>query len=868
MAIDAGGIYAKLVLDVVEWKNNLKKAEEDMEKFSGNMKKTGDKMEEVGKKMSLKVTAPLVAMGTAATKAGMDFQAGMSEVQAISGATGEDLAKLEAKAKEMGATTKFSASESAEALKYMAMAGWKTSDMLDGLEGIMMLAAASGEDLALTSDIVTDSLTAFGMEAKDASRFADLLASASSNSNTNVAMLGESFKYVAPLFGALGYSAEDAALALGLMANSGIKGSQAGTSLRAAITRLTKPTGEAAKAINELGIKTTDAEGNMLPFRGVLIQLREKFAGLTEEQQAQYAATIFGQEAMSGMLAIINASDEDFNKLTEATRDYNGVAKEMAEIMEDNLQGRIKKLKSALEGLALQIFELMLPSLEKFVEWLQKVVDWLSGLDEGTKMNIIRIGAMVAAIGPLLIVGGKFANGLGNILGLFAKLTPAAGAATTATSALGGGFNLAGMAAKAGALLLNPWTIGIGAATAGGIALAKYLREDSIPAINLFSDEISKSTQEAVGSFLELEEKATKSFNQLSWSGQEVTGEMVESIVGNFEEMKEKVVVKLGEQKEEAIKSLDEMFSKSKDMSEEEKKEILKITEEKYDNQIRRTEEGSKRIKEILERAKRENRAITDEERKEINKIKEEMKNTGIRILSESEKEQLAIMERLRQESGKISARQVADIVKNSKEQKEKTIAEAEKEYQERLKYAAELRAEGSEESKKLADKVAKEAKRQRDEAVKNAEEMHRNVVNEAKAQAKEHANQIDWEAGEVKSRWQRLKDWFKNNPIVRFFRTEDDGGVDKSKNVGRNALGTSYWHGGLTWVGEQGPELIELPKGSKVYSNEKSRQIIREMGSKIVQNIHIHSPEPLSASEIARKNLQVSRQLAMEWGL
>lgn len=196
----------------------------------------------------------------------------------------------------MGATTKFSASESAEALKYMAMAGWDTTQMLDGLEGVMMLAASSGEDLGLVSDIVTDALTAFGMEAKQAGEFADLLASASSNSNTNVAMLGESFKYVAPLFGALGYSAEDAALALGLMANAGIKGSQAGTSLKTAIANLANPTDKMKTAMNELDISITDANGEMLPFKDVLDELRAKLAGLSEEQQAQYAATIFGKE--------------------------------------------------------------------------------------------------------------------------------------------------------------------------------------------------------------------------------------------------------------------------------------------------------------------------------------------------------------------------------------------------------------------------------------------------------------------------------------------------------------------------------------------------------------------------------------------
>lgn len=979
MAIDAGGVYSKIVLDMTEWSNNLKKADGQMEQFANKMKNNGDRMEKVGKTLSLKVTAPLMAMGGIATKVGMDFEAGMSQVQAISGATGDDLARLEAKAKEMGATTKFSASESAEALKYMAMAGWDTNDMLDGLEGVMMLAAASGEDLALTSDIVTDALTAFGMEAHQAGEFADLLANASSNSNTNVAMLGESFKYVAPLFGALGYSAEDAALALGLMANAGIKGSQAGTSLRGAITNLANPTDKMADAMNKLGISITDANGEMLPFKDVMDELRDKFAGLTEEQQAQYAATIFGKEAMSGMLAIINASDEDYAKLTDATREYTGAAKEMSETMEDNLQGRITKLKSALEGLALQIFELMLPSLERFVDWLQKTVDWLSGLDEGTQRNIIKIGAMAGAIGPLLIVGGKFANGLGSMLGLLGKLSPALGTATTATSALTAPTWALGGATKASTLLLNPWVAGLALATAGGIKLAKHLKQDSIPAVNLFSDEVSESTQEAVGSFLDLEEQATKSLNQLAWSGEEVTGEMAESIIGNFEEMKEQVVGKLEEQKEGALKSISEMVEKSIDMTEEEKEEMIRITGESYDEQIKKTEEGNARIKEILETAKKENRAITEEEKNEINKIKEDMKNDGIRILSESEKEQLAIMERLKQESGKISARQAAEIVKKSKEQKEKTIAEAEEEYTERLKYAAQLRADGSEESERLADKVVEEAERQKNEATKKAEEMHENVITEAKAQAEEHVNQVDWETGEIKTKWQVMKDdiqtkakEIKEDVISRWeeiktstsekwndiktdvsnswsdmkretfekvkdicsemtSRWEDiyistrenwggirtsvansinnikdkiDEGIEKIKewnatkvkekvftivekikrvfsgggggatytsstgSTGNNAHGTNFWRGGLTWVGEQGPELIELPKGSKVYSNQKSEEMVNSQGKGITQNIIINSPEPLNPSEIARKNLQVSRQLAMEWGV
>lgn len=302
-------------------------------------------------------TGALSAFVGYSTKMGSSFEAGMSEVEAISGATSEQMAALTEKAKEMGAATKFSASESAEALKYMAMAGWKTEDMLNGLEGIMNLAAASGEDLASVSDIVTDALTAFGLQASDSGHFADVLARAASSSNTNVGLMGATFQYVAPLAGALGYSIEDTAVAIGLMANAGIKGEKAGTALRSILTRLSDPPKDAAEAMDALGISMTNADGTMRPLSKVMSDLRLKFADLSEEQKVQMASSLGGQEAMSGLLAIVNASDEDFEKLTESINNANGAAEEMAQIMNDNLKGDIVLLQSALEGLGIDIYE-------------------------------------------------------------------------------------------------------------------------------------------------------------------------------------------------------------------------------------------------------------------------------------------------------------------------------------------------------------------------------------------------------------------------------------------------------------------------------------------------------------------------------
>ena len=311
-------------------------------------------------------------------KVGSSFEAGMSKVQAVSGASNEQLQRLSDKAKEMGATTKFSATEAADAMNYMAMAGWKTEDMLNGIDGIMNLAAASGEDLATTSDIVTDALTAFGLSASDSTHFADVLAAASSNANTNVSMMGETFKYVAPVAGSLGYSAEDCAVAIGLMANSGIKASQSGTALRSMFSRLAKPSKEVKEAMEKLNISLTDSHGNMKSLDTLMGDLRNSFSGLSESEKAEMASSLAGQEAMSGLLAIVNASDADFNKLKDAIYGADGASAKMAETMQDNLQGKIMILKSTIEGLGIKIYEEIEDPMKEAAEGATDSVEQIS----------------------------------------------------------------------------------------------------------------------------------------------------------------------------------------------------------------------------------------------------------------------------------------------------------------------------------------------------------------------------------------------------------------------------------------------------------------------------------------------------------
>ena len=439
-----------------ELKNvNAELARAPFDEYAAKAEKVGGTLTSVGQKL-LPLSTSIAGLGVAAVKTTADFDSEMSKVSAISGATGTDLDKLRGKAREMGAKTKFSASEAAQGMQYMAMAGWKTQDMMDGLEGIMNLAAASGEDLASTSDIVTDALTAFGLSAKDSSHFSDILAAASSNANTNVSMMGETFKYAAPVLGSLGYTAEDAALAIGLMANAGIKSSQAGTSLRGAITNLAKPTDTVAAAMDKYGISLTDSSGKMLSLRELMEQLRQKLGGLSEAEQAQAAAALFGKNAMSGMLAIINGSDKDFEKLAGAIDNCDGSSEKMANTMNDNLQGQITILMSQLQELAISFGEILMPKIRDIVTHIQNFVDKLNAMDEGQKETILRIGMFVAALAPMLM-------GLGKVITFSANVSRALGT-LSAGLVKAGGFS--GVFTKALGLITSPAAIVVGAIAA------------------------------------------------------------------------------------------------------------------------------------------------------------------------------------------------------------------------------------------------------------------------------------------------------------------------------------------------------------------------------------------------------------------
>lgn len=730
----------KLEAQLKEVNNKWKDAAEKLEKF-------GKKTTDVGKDLTKKVTAPILGIGTVAAKTGMEFEAAMSKVQALSGATAEEMAKLEKQAREMGATTVFSASEAAEAQAFLAMAGYDVAQIMNSLPGLLNLAAAGQLDLGRAADITTNIMSGFNIEAEKTAEVADVLAKAAASANTNVEQMGDAMSYVAPVAAGAGLSLEETAAAIGILSNAGIQGQRAGTALRNIIASLQNPTGQTAKVLKELGLTADDVNPSMHSLTDILKTLEE--AGMDSSQ----AMRLVGTAAGPALIALMSQGSEGLAEFTEQLENAEGAAKDMAATMTDNLQGRIQEMKSAFEEAALTIYDSIQPALEWLVEKIKGLADWFNNLSPSMQKTIIVLAGIAAAIGPLLIVLGQMSLGLSSIIKLIGPLiTGLAGA----TGAIGG------LSAVIGALTgpIGIAIAAIAALTAGGIALYKHMQEDSIPTVNLFGDTVSEATQQAVGSFMELNEQATLALNQLSWSGQEVTQEMADSITNNFSQMAEQVQAGLDNHYQESLQKMQAFVNNSTSLSEEEQKQILANMQQGYENRKQAVEEGEARIKEILQTASEEKRALTKEEQEEINAIQREMVNTGIQVLSENELEAKVIMERMKQQAGEISARQAAEVVQNSLKQKEETIKAAEEQYNEVIKEIIRQRDEAGTITAEQADKLIREAKRQRDEVIAKAEEMHNQVVEQAKLQAGEHVNQVDWETGQILSKW----DVFKRN--------------------------------------------------------------------------------------------------------
>lgn len=470
--------------DTAKMSKELEESGQNLDDLGGKLEAVGGKLNSTGNKL-IGLSAPIVAFAGYATKAGIDFEQGMAKVQAISGTTGSELELLTEKAKKIGESTQWSSSQAAEGLQYLSLAGWDTQSMLAGITPIVNLATASTENLGTVSDIVSDSLTAFGLSAKDTEVFCDVLAATASKSNTNVAMLGETFKYAAPLAGAFGFSVQDSATAAGLMANAGIKASESGTALRTLFSKMGKDIELTGEAFGKTTISTKNQDSSMRELNDIIVDLRKGFQQMTEAEKTANAETISGKTGMSGLLAVMNATDEEFNSLRNNIINSTGATQKMADIMGNTTQGKVNAFKSKLEALGIQLADHLLPHINAILDKGMALIDWFSSLDEGTQKTIISVGLFATATGGALKIIGGLTSGVGSAvktLGSFKK-------------ALGDSISATGGATKRIGILANGITkLGIGVPQA---AVALGVLSAGVVAYNEYQDSMNKKVNEA-----------------------------------------------------------------------------------------------------------------------------------------------------------------------------------------------------------------------------------------------------------------------------------------------------------------------------------------------------------------------------------
>lgn len=756
----------------------------------------GQNMRNIGSQLSMRVTAPIVGLGTAAVKAGADFEEGMDKVAAVSGATGEDFNKLTALAKKLGAETKFSATEAANGMQFLAMAGFKTNDILSAMPGMLDLAAAGALELGAAADITSNIMSGFGIAAKDAGHVSDVLAKAASNANTDVTQMGEAMKYLAPAAKTLGWSVEESAAAVMAFGDAGIQGTLAGQAFATSLTRLAKdPTRKMKNALDDLNFSFFTSEGTMKSMPEIIAGLEKNMAGWTDQQKAATITTIFGAEAFKHWAVLIDKGSDALGKNTKMLETADGAAKQMAKTMSDNAKGDLKTLLSALEGLAIELSQILIPILrdmtQKLTEWTRKFAQ----MSPETQKMTLAIAGIAAAVGPVLVILGTLVSSLGAIFTAFSAVSGAIAVVTTGAAAA-----TPGVAALAGAFTFLTGPIGLTIAaltglTVAGVALYKHLQKDAIPEVNRFGDEVSKSTKKALGSYFELSDGASQKLKEMSLTQQKVTEETKNSLVEKYAQMNEQILAKMDERHTKQLEKMQNFFTNSHILTQEEEEKILRDQEMRNQSEIAGQEYKEARIKEILERASVEKRALTESEKTEINSLQQQMNENAVQYLSKNELEAKVIMERMKQTAGDLSAQQAAEVVKNSNKQKEEAVKAANQQYEQTLAEIIRMRDETGVISTEQADRMIAEATRQRDVTIGRAEETHQEVVGSAKAQAGEHIATVNWQTGEILSKW----DVFKNRTVTtwnlmygggkRIWQTMRNDFVSKAENIKTNSL-------------------------------------------------------------------------------
>lgn len=920
-------------------------------------------------------TKAIYEFGKAAVVVGIDFDASMSKVQAVAGATGKELQTMRDQAIQLGADTTKSAKEVAEGQLELAKSGMSAKQAMDAIPGAISASEASGEDMAVAVNVMTSALNGFQLKASESAHVADVLAEAANRSKADINDMGYAFKYAATPAKALGITLEETSAAVMIMTNAGLAGEQAGTSLRSALISLAKPTDAATKQMDALGVSITDSKGNMKPLSGIMDGLRKSTSGMGNAQKLAALSTIFGTEAASGMLAIIDSAPGTMQKFTKSLEESDGASKKASDTMTDNLAGSVKEMEGAFESAQIAISDVFTPAVRKGVDTVADLVGGFNDLPPSAKSMVVWGGLIVGGVlpvsfavykvwravrsvstvmagakaffasynadlartgtqasitaaqverlnraqttsttvlsrskkAPIVAGGGTFAsvgkNGVGQVgkggllktgggvlakAGKFGKGIPILGTALgigaiamggtenigANTGSLLGGIGGGALAGAAIGTIAGPvgtavgGTIGAIAGAIGGEKFGSYLQtsikkhwpKDSLK--STLGEKVSKDTASAIKAYEKLNTSATNELNMLAWSSEKITAKNSKSLKDNYSNMASTIKTNMNKRFKETSKVISGALANAK-LTKGEKASLIDNLNDYHKKAEKEVDRSERKIKRILEKAKREKRALTKEERQEINKEQEKMREAAVKTLSKSAKEQRTIMSQLKADASGLSAKQAAAVVRNSKKARDGAIKEANKKYKDVIAAADREYYDNKSISKSQYDAIIASAKKTKEDAVSNANEQHLRVVEQAKKQAAGQVDQVNWSTGQMLTKWEKFKNGLRDvingistavNATLKAFGIDAKiplwstgsgasakADVSKSSSnkgvpIGAYASGTSYHHGGPAVVGEEGPELVYTPYGNARLVGTNGAEITNlERGAKVL---------------------------------
>ncbi|CUP05831.1 phage tail tape measure protein%2C family%2C core region [Clostridium baratii] len=784
----ANGIeLAPLVVEVNakldNFNNGMDKVEQKGEQTANNatsrLNKIGSGLEKVGGKLTTHVSVPLVAVGTIAAKTGMDFEAEMSRVKAISGATGDQFKMLEDQALSLGQSTAFSASEVAEGMENLASAGFSTNEIMEAMPGLLDLAASSGEDLATSSEIAASTLRGFGLEASKTGHVADVLAKNAAATNAAVADTGEAMKYIAPNARAAGLSLEEVTAAIGELANAGIKGSQAGTTLRSALVRLAKPSDPAATAMERIGFTAFDSSGKMKSLATIMGELNEKTKNLTDEQKQNTIATIFGTEALSGMTVLMQGGKEGLTDLTEQFKNCDGAAKEMAETMQDNTKATIEQAGGALETASIKMLNIVAPAIKDVADGIGNLADKFSALSPETQELILKMGMVAIATGPVLSTVGKGVT-------LFSKLTPLVTSAGIATA--GAGASAGGAAVGFGALSTVALPlVGILSAVAGGIYLftkntevmsssclkskeelglvgnaLEFLHGDialsteEMAKMNIkhkeWSDKISPETQKAL---TETSDKISKLNYELeSSNGLDgvISKGQINSLKKRTDELFNETIKKIKSKSPEVQKEMAEAFKADDGTLDKNEKKLMDFFNQSQNKQIKEVKEYQKQINSIYDKAAKEHRDLKQDEIKTIQDLTIKMGQVNLNNTVKNNQELIAAQADFNARMKNLDMNGLSSLLSEKAKARDKEITSIRQNYDKQIEELKLYRPKMNAEQKKACDDQIDKLEKLKTDSVNNEKKKYQGFLDEAMKKYPQLIDYINTSNGEIMS--------------------------------------------------------------------------------------------------------------------